>query len=418
MPYFSGKIKAMKEEQKAKIAEYLYLVFFGITIFIAIRNLTTIKAILPLPSNYQNILYISGVLIVTFKTICDQTWKKWEIIFALIWITTIICISLTYGEPTFVDLTLLMIGAHGTDYRKIVKIHLCISFAFIIILFILSNNGIIQNLISLRNGKDRISFGCGYPTNFAAHLFFMCCEYVWLRDKKISWIELIIILRLGFFCYHYCDSRASFVCFLALTGFMAYIKTWEIIKKGITYEMSKCLRVFCCFSMPLFALLNIGLSYLYTDVSSAMVFLNKLISGRLSLGHTAFERYNITLFGQIIKENNLRGKQEVIGEYYVIDPSYMRLLFKYGLVILLLIVIMTCICCIRESKAGIWPHLIILTLLSVHCFIENHLFQIAYHPFLLLIYAISPECFTALDIKAHGSNFFKKLRFKNEKQNN
>ena len=86
--------------------------------------------------------------------------------------------------------------------------------------------------------------------------------------------------------------------------------------------------------------IEILLTYLYTANSRILNIINSALSGRLNYGHTAFKKYNVTMFGQFIKERANGGIHKEKFNYFFIDVSYLRVLMFGGVVAFVALVIM------------------------------------------------------------------------------
>ena len=141
--------------------------------------------------------------------------------------------------------------------------------------------------------------------------------------------------------------------------------------------------------MPIAAVFMILLSYVYDESIPVFATINRLLSGRLTYSHAAFSQYNITLFGQYVYMRGLGGSLQHAGEYFFLDSSYINMFFRFGILPLCGVIAIMVIGCRRQRKNLSWERLGILTLIALHCMIEHHLFELAYDPFLLMLFAVS-----------------------------
>ncbi|WP_206763316.1 hypothetical protein, partial [Clostridium perfringens] len=71
-----------------------------------------------------------------------------------------------------------------------------------------------------------------------------------------------------------------------------------------------------------------------------MVTVNKLITGRLALGRNAFDTFGVHLFGtRNVQFIGSGGKTESVIGYNYVDSSYVQMLFTYGIVPVVLLII-------------------------------------------------------------------------------
>lgn len=60
----------------------------------------------------------------------------------------------------------------------------------ILLTIILSQTGLVENLIYDQHGRIREAFGFVYPTDFAAQIFFLFAAWACLRELRITYLEL------------------------------------------------------------------------------------------------------------------------------------------------------------------------------------------------------------------------------------
>ena len=63
--------------------------------------------------------------------------------------------------------------------------------------------------------------------------------------------------------------------------------------------------------------------------------MDELFSGRLSLQYILLEYYSPLLWGQNIPQQGFGGEQQTVNNYFYIDNSYARILFMYGIIFFL-----------------------------------------------------------------------------------
>ena len=74
-------------------------------------------------------------------------------------------------------------------------------------------------------------------------------------------------------------------------------------------------------------------------------------------------------------------------DYFFLDSSYVLILIRYGILIFLAVLIIFVFSSLRAEKQKNIALLWILTLIAIQCMTEHHLLDIAYNPFLFLIFS-------------------------------
>lgn len=294
------------------------------------------------------------------------------------------------GEQWFLlELALFAVGARGVPFRKIVKTYLAATLPLLLVTMALSLSGAIENLVYLRRGVERYAFGICYPTDFCAHVFFLTACAVWLRAGKQRWIEIAMLPALAAFCMVFCEARNTVLCLCLLTAGLVYCKLRRSFaaKKGREYRMNGAVSALLAAAAPLLAAGMIALTLAYTPDSPWMQKLDAVFATRLSLGREAFDSYPVPMLAQLVYMRGLGSTHEYEGAYFWLDSSYINVLLRLGLPVLLLALGVLVYCALRQRKLGAWERLGLLAVIALQCTVEHHLIELAYHPFLLLALA-------------------------------
>ena len=141
------------------------------------------------------------------------------------------------------------------------------------------------------------------------------------------------------------------------------------------------------FSSIIFSGLILYLTYYFSWSSQFFVSINKLITGRLSLGKNAFNSYELHLFGtRNVQFIGSGGKTESVIGYNYVDSSYVQMLFTYGIVPVVLLIIIYVVASRKQYKDGQYLLVAILSLIAVNCMIEAFWFVPTYNIFMFLLF--------------------------------
>ena len=288
---------------------------------------------------------------------------------------------------------ILILGAKNVSFKKIIRLFCAISGIIIIITILSSQLGLVENLIYERGNRSRISFGFEYPTDFTAHIFYLVMGYCYLRKDKLIYLELAGIFGLSLFTYFFCDARTNAISLFLTFAVFLYLKIRNQVseKKGTRYVVNPKFSKILTFAMPLCAFSFILLTFLYhfQPTNALIKAINNLVSGRLELGAIGFEQYGISLFGNAFQMNGFGGSTAPRMDYFFLDSSYVLLLIRYGILVLLAGLVIFSIVSLRAEKQKDFHLLWIMALIAVQCTIEHHLLEVAYNPFLFLLLAES-----------------------------
>ncbi|MBR2716914.1 MAG: hypothetical protein IKD79_04170 [Oscillospiraceae bacterium] len=371
-----------------RVFEYGYLLLAGLVTLMAFVD-TTMMTMEQVGWMYSLIPWVRLLLLlfVGAKLAREPSWQAAPLLLALLLCGALLRSWQRVERPYILELALLIAGAHGIDFKKIAAVWFGVCAAGLLLSMTLALTGVIENLVYLRQGRTRMSFGIIYPTDFSAHVFFLAAAWAWIRERRITFWEIALIAALGVFCLVFCEARNTVLCLFLLTAGLLYLKLRE--RGGRPYAMVRPVQWMLVLSGPILAALMILLSALYRPEVGWMSWLDQFMSLRPSLGHQAFVRYSVSLFGQPVALNGLGGTANPTGEYIFLDSSYINILYSYGAVTLLFLLGAMLLSGLREKRLGAWEHLGILAVVVVHCALEHHMIEIAYNLFLLLPLAAS-----------------------------
>ena len=141
------------------------------------------------------------------------------------------------------------------------------------------------------------------------------------------------------------------------------------------------------YSAVVFASVVTYLSYKFSWSDPFLVSINKLITGRLALGRNAFDTFEVHLFGtRNVQFIGSGGKIESVIGYNYVDSSYVQMLFTYGIVPVVLLIVIYVVASRKQYKDGQYLFVAILSLIAFNCMIEAFWFVPTYNIFMFLLF--------------------------------
>ena len=260
------------------------------------------------------------------------------------------------------------------------------------IIVILALFGVIENYTFYNvDGRERICLGFTYATYIPNYLLTFTLLFGYTKATNYRLIHVILLLLLDALVFNYSETR--FVALLTAISAWAFF----LLRRGIESPQIKsvmssgCIRyifIICCIT-------SITLSAAYSPDNPILSVLDELLSTRLRLGHNGFSIWGVSLLGSPIEFTSsgwVSGQWVVSnGVINVVDSSYLRTMFFYGVGILVLLLLgLTNV--MRKAQMEHDYHLVfILAVLAVLGIIEPRLTMLDYTPFLLLL----SSCFNA-----------------------
>lgn len=279
----------------------------------------------------------------------------------------------------FLVYSMLLILLVNVDMKVVLRNYVIVAGILVVGVFLLSLVGMVPNLQYNRAGVIRNSFGFIYPTDFASHCFYLFLAISYLLKDKFIWTRSLFGVLLSAFIIKYCDARLNALSILLATVIFIYFY----------YSKEKKLKIFALFpySAVVFASIVTYLSYKFSWSNPFLVSINKLITGRLALGRNAFDTFGVHLFGtRNVQFIGSGGKTESVIGYNYVDSSYVQMLFTYGIVPVVLLIIIYVVASRKQYKDGQYLLVAILSLIAFNCMIEAFWFVPTYNIFMFLLF--------------------------------
>lgn len=357
------------------------LFFLGYIIYLG--KFVWASTMFPFPAIINKLCLLLSIMLIGLKIILFDRYRFSTLlgIAAIILCSCTAFFSTRYTNAIF--WIFLVMGSKDLDMRKMLKIYLVVTGTIVFLAVCASLVGVIENLQYVHTDRGvRNSFGIIYVTDFAAYIFYLALIYFYLKGPELHWVHIIFLIAVSGIVYYFCKARVDCICMVLI----ALIFGTQIFFNHVQYGFSRVKRLWNIlwnklgvFSMPILALLSIVVTYRYNPENSIMKALDKLLSSRLALGKQGFDKYGISLFGQVIEMNGMGGATTVPEDYFFIDCSYINVLLRQGVIFLLIILLVYTLICYR-NRQNIYL-LFAIALVGINCIIAHHIIEVSYNPF-------------------------------------
>ncbi len=313
----------------------------------------------------------------------------------------ILIVTLISSAHYLITTVLLLMGARGVDFRCILRTYLVVVGGILLVAFIAAMFGIIKNITFVTNDGLRQSFGVVYTTDFAAHIFYLSCAFLYLKARYFKLVDLIPVVLGLWMIYYYTHTMTDVIAMIVLLiAYISYIyrrqfERVKLVTVGLRYNF---------LALPVIAILIIWLTAVFSFNDRISRFLNDLLSTRLALGNNGLLAYGIKLFGQPLIPMNGWGGNRVnvftdglgVTTYFFIDSSFLNMLISYGLLLTLVVIIgLTIFLFLRTKKNDYLLPMIFLAIAICSAF-DQHFLEVTYNIFFLAVLAELPRYRTAL----------------------
>ena len=360
-----------------------FLVILVLTLIVGYDTLMTTMLNRTIP-NIPVILLICFSLLLCFRFLYIKKFTFFYILTSILLLATSFVVFMSTGGTNFLLYSLLILLLYDADIDVILKTYVIVSGAIVLGVFVLSILGVIPNLqfAQVRSAGlvIRNSFGFIYPTDFASHCFYLFIAWGYILRKRLIVLRTLVGLSLSFFIIKFCDAR--------LNALSVLLATVIFILMYVTKERKFKIYGILPYSAAIFSFIMFYLTYFFTWSSHLFVSLNNLFSMRLFLGKNAIDTYDIHLFGTTgVKFIGYGGTTESVYSYNYVDSSYIQMLFYYGVVPVVLLVLIYVIASKRIYKQGMFLFLALLSLITVNCTIEAFWVRPGYNIFMFTLFA-------------------------------
>lgn len=374
-----------------KVSEVLFLLIMAL--YLLYLMLCTSTFYFSFPSDIQKIMLLILGIITLIKTILliistiryDHTFSKG--LFASVAVGCIYYLVFCSDRYDFLlFLALLTIGCTGIDYRKILKVYVTVSVIFLTGTVLCALCGGIDNLVYIKDGYIRSSWGICYPTDLASYFLYLAI-FIWIvrKDTK-KWHMLFVCAIIIIISYYVARSSTSTICGVILFLLVLYDLTIDQISVNhkITGIIRSIIEAIIPYTFPVFSIFILGLVYSYHRKFSFAVISDQILSSRLQLAANAFETYGISLFGKPFDMIGFGGSTFRYAKYTFVDSSYPLILIRYGVIIFIVIACFWTTTTYRALKNGDRRLALSMALIAFHSISEHHFIEANYNILLVM----------------------------------
>lgn len=338
-------------------------------------------------SHLLRLISYIAIPLLLYKIFVIDKWSRTELAIIILLLLTSVITWRVAQNNDYILLFPFIFGAKNINFKTIIKWYLYFSMIFMLSIMAMSLLRVIPNLIYYsENRPTRYALGMVFPSNIAAFILFMALAYCYLRFNHLNLWDYCGIFIAACIGMKLTNTRLDFIATILIIPVMVIAQRAYRNKK-----ISRYLASFFWFAVPITAWIVIFGSYFYSENNYLLKKLNDLSSGRLVLGHYAFQRYKPNLFGRSIEEYSYAGVQghkyangiEQSHNYFYIDSSYLRMLLLLGIVAFIVIVICLTLVALKSTAQRTYVLSAIILIVSLSLMFEPHVIQLVYNPFLL-----------------------------------
>ena len=302
-------MERLSNNQKNKIAQYIFLVAF--TGEILIRCLNSLAIQIPYRTRLLQLMaVIFGVKILLTK----YSKKEWFIIVGVGLLTVLSFV--TTRDTLWIEIAMMLIASKDVDRKKCLQIYLGMLSVTMILMALLSGLGIHGEFVQIkdfdRGGIEaRYCFGFSHPNVFYSNLLILLSTGLCIFNRKLEGWHFIVLTVLNCFFMDLSASRTGFIVVQVLIAAMYIVKKWpKIVESKVVYVLGYV-------SIALAAFLSYIVYFIDWEVLAPI---NHILTGRLGLAIMDAPIVEWTLL-------------PVARESVVVDMGFVNVMYHWGVIL-------------------------------------------------------------------------------------
>lgn len=398
----------MEKIKKININKFMYVIF-GIYMLDLILTNTVLPNISDLFNITLKLIRYICYLVFATKIVFDLKEEKRITIVMIIFFAISILSFMFSHNKSVLFLFLALMALRKLNIETLLKIAynvLLLTFFFIVTLSLLN---IIPDWTFSRGPIIRHSLGFIYATDCIGVYLAIVLLYFYIKRLNAPITEIMVLELTNVFLYKYTNGRLSFILITIILGILALSKM-EILRKILNSKPIQRVTKIMCYTLPiiLFVFYNF-LTYAYYNNNDTAKKIDELLSGRLRYTAKAYEEYKVPLFGKDIDWNGWGGYGYVDTdemddfEYNFVDSSYAKLIFDFGIIYTILIILAYIYCLVNNYNQNNYWAVISVFFVLIWSFIEPYLISLGRNPLTLLLIPVLEIGMVNLNIKKRSN---------------
>lgn len=329
--------------------------------------------------------YFSYLLLV-WKVIEDNRYLPKQLINYGICVFITLIIYQISRDKTIIFLMLFLIAASNVFFREILKISLWTNGLCLAIVIFCYKVGLIPDRYE-PNSRKRHALGFNFTTTGSNYWLYFVLLYICYRKRKITWMECILLEAITCYFFAMTDTKNAFAITTLVIIFAYLLKIWK--EYYGRYLFGFFIKNITCIGTILF----IVLMFLFDKIDFVSKTIDEILSNRLTLSCAAVEDYGVHLFGQSIEwvgGTNIFDTEWRVYNY--VDSSYMQILFSYGIIVLMILLIGYHFLGREIVMAKDWYFGLVIVLGAIHSTFDPQFLWMQYNIFILALgYLLLPD---------------------------
>ena len=372
-----------------KIADRLYLLSWGLYLFVTLWNHTFITPLFV--GRGYTFLLCGCLLLLVIKEFMKFDFSFKTTIIAFFLVILGIMVYLFSAHKIFLVMCFFIFSARNIDYKTIVKISIMISSLVLFFVSVGALLGVVYNEVSFNIIDDRTRWYLGFtyvliPVAIFSNIINLLMVY---NKNELKWKYITLLIVINQILFEYTDSRLVYylVCVNLIAVIILKTKARSLIDNNL-------FRNLFTWSMPLACVLAFYVTINYDPTDLYQYLINFVLEKRLELGQDALHTYGWSMFGSNIiwvgnglDENGLKAS----GVYNYVDCAYIRILLDYGVISFVLFMGVVLRFMYEMKKNNHVIMMIIFSIMAIHNMIDDTAIMLQFNTCLLFLGYLIPS---------------------------
>lgn len=311
-------------EIKVKAPRVNTFVDLGLLLFV-LKTGFDVSGILPHNTIVDNIIIVVGlgafVISVLQQNYSANTLFKYAMVTALS-----LCSTLASGQSVIIITVITILAIRQLNFTTVIRKlriwstwFLCVhSICFALLYFM----GQTQLFSTDGQGRVRASFGFGHANSFSIYVFNIILMWTWEKYDELSWKNVFAVAVIDTVLFQLTDSKTFYFCALVFLLLLMVIRCKKL-PVGWIIEAAKLI-------FPTLSLLFLSAYGLLLKGNLLTRTLDKALTGRITLGAYALQKYGVSFMGQKLNFGSMTWTPEWQLNYFTLDCTYTSLWINIG----------------------------------------------------------------------------------------
>ena len=311
-------------EIKVKAPRVNTFVDLGLLLFV-LKTGFDVSGILPHNTIVDNIIIVVGlgafVISVLQQNYSANTLFKYAMVTALS-----LCSTLASGQSVIIITVITILAIRQLNFTTVIRKlriwstwFLCVhSICFALLYFM----GQTQLFSTDDQGRVRASFGFGHANSFSIYVFNIILMWTWEKYDELSWKNVFAVAVIDTVLFQLTDSKTFYFCALVFLLLLMVIRCKKL-PVGWIIEAAKLI-------FPTLSLLFLSAYGLLLKGNLLIRTLDKALTGRITLGAYALQKYGVSFMGQKLNFGSMTWTPEWQLNYFTLDCTYTSLWINIG----------------------------------------------------------------------------------------